>query len=399
MAATFRHNPPVGFRLSEDEMTDHKTGGRELTAAHSKEVLQAAFAQRGNDPQFRRLLQVIPLAAYTCDAEGLITFFNERAAAAWGREPSLNDLADHFCGSFKMFSSDGSPMPHDECWMALALRKNQGFNEQEVVVERPDGSRCVVLAHANPIYDEADRLIGAVNILVDITDRKRAEEAEREASRRKSEFLAILAHELRNLLAPIRNGLQIMRLAEDDRAAAAKARAMMERQLGQMARLIDDLLDLSRIANGKIELRKQRIDLASAVQDAVETSGPLIEASGHEFTVSVPPKPVYVEADRTRLAQVFANLLNNSAKFTPPGGHVWLAVEQEGSDVVVKVRDNGVGIPRRHAAQDFRHVHAGRSLAGAVEWRVGDRAEFGARAGRNARRQGRGPQRRPREGK
>jgi PAS domain S-box-containing protein len=351
MAATFRHNPPVGFRLSEDEMTDHKTGGRELTAAHSKEVLQAAFAQRGNDPQFRRLLQVIPLAAYTCDAEGLITFFNERAAAAWGREPSLNDLADHFCGSFKMFSTDGSPMPHDECWMALALRKNEGFNEREVVVERPDGSRCTVLAHANPIYDEADRLIGAENVLVDITDRKRAEEAEREASRRKSEFLAILAHELRNLLAPIRNGLQIMRLAEDDRAAAAKARAMMERQLGQMARLIDDLLDLSRIANGKIELRKQRIDLASAVQDAVEASGPIIESSGHEFTVSVPPKPVHVEADRTRLAQVFANLLNNSAKFTPHGGHVWLAVEQEGSDVVVKVRDNGVGIPAEMLAK------------------------------------------------
>jgi PAS domain S-box-containing protein len=326
-------------------MTEQKTGVREMTAAHSKDVLLAASARGGNDPQFRRLLQVIPLAAYTCDADGLITFFNERAATAWGREPKLNDPADHFCGSFKMFATDGSPMPHDECWMALALRKNQGFNEQEVVVERPDGSRCIVLAHANPIYDEVDRLIGAVNVLVDITDRKRAEEVEREASRHKSEFLAILAHELRNPLAPIRNGLQIMRLAEDDKAAAAKARTMMERQLAQMARLIDDLLDLSRIANGKIELRKQRIDLMSAVQDAVETSGPLIEAAGHEFTVSVPPRPVYVDADRTRLAQVFANLLNNSAKFTPHGGHVQLAVEQQGSDVVMKIRDNGVGIP------------------------------------------------------
>jgi CheY-like chemotaxis protein len=120
---------------------------------------------------------------------------------------------------------------------------------------------------------------------------------------------------------------------------------MMEKQLGHMARLIDDLLDLSRIANGKIELRKQRIDIASAVQDALETSGPLIQASGHKLTVSIPPKPVYVDADRTRLAQIFANILNNGAKFTPHGGHIWLAVEQEGSDVVVKVRDNGVGIP------------------------------------------------------
>jgi len=322
-------------------MAEHKTDAWEMT--HSKEILQAA--QGGNDTQFHRLLQVIPQAAYTCDAQGLITFFNERAAAAWGREPKLNDPADHFCGSFKMFSTDGSLMPHEECWMALALQHNKGFNEREVVVERPDGSRCTVLAHANPIYDEGNQLIGAVNILVDITDRKRIEEAEREASRRKSEFLAILAHELRNPLAPIRNGLQIMRLAENDKAAAAKARGMMERQLGQMVRLIDDLLDLSRIANGKIELRKQRIDIASVVRDALETSGPHIEALGHELTVSVPTRPIYVEADRTRLAQVFINLLNNSAKFTPQGGHIWLTVEQEGSDMVLKVRDNGDGIP------------------------------------------------------
>ncbi|HEV3437548.1 MAG TPA: ATP-binding protein [Gemmata sp.] len=322
-------------------MSQHKTDGWEMT--HSREILQTA--QGGNDSQLRRLLQVIPVAAYTCDEEGLITFFNERAAAAWGREPKLNDPADHFCGSFKMFSTDGSPMPHEECWMALALRHNKGFNEREVIIERPDGSRRTVLAHANPIYDEADRLIGAVNVIVDITERKQAEDAEREASRRKSEFLAILAHELRNPLAPIRNGLQILRLAEDDKAATAKARSMMEKQLGHMARLIDDLLDLSRIANGKIELRKQRIDIASAVQDALETSGPLIQASGHKLTVSIPPKPVYVDADRTRLAQIFANILNNGAKFTPHGGHIWLAVEQEGSDVVVKVRDNGVGIP------------------------------------------------------
>ncbi len=322
-------------------MTEHKTDAWEMT--HSKEILQAA--QGGTDTQLRRLLQVIPVAAYTCDAQGLITFFNERAAAAWGREPKLNDPADHFCGSFKMFSTDGSLIPHEECWMALALQHNKGFNEREVVVERPDGSRRTVLAHANPLYDEADRLIGAVNIIVDITERKQAEDAEREASRRKSEFLAILAHELRNPLAPIRNGLQILRLAEDDKAAAAKARGMMERQLQHMSRLIDDLLDLSRIANGKIELRKQRIDIASAVQDALETSGPLIELLGHKLTVSIHPKPVYVDADRTRLAQIFANLLNNSAKFTPHGGHIWLAVEQEGSDVVVKVRDDGVGIP------------------------------------------------------
>jgi signal transduction histidine kinase/CheY-like chemotaxis protein len=228
--------------------------------------------------------------------------------------------------------------------MALALQESNGYNEQEIVVERPDGSRRTALAHANPFYDESGQIVGAVNILVDITDRKRAEEEVREASRRKSEFLAMLAHELRNPLAPIRNGLQILRLAGNNSVAAAEARSMMERQFGQMVRLIDDLLDLSRITKGKIELRKQELDLAGAVRDAVETSRPLIEAAGHQLTVTLPPGPVYVNGDRTRLAQVFANLLNNSAKYTPQGGRISLIVERHGSDGVVKVKDNGVGI-------------------------------------------------------
>jgi signal transduction histidine kinase/CheY-like chemotaxis protein len=228
--------------------------------------------------------------------------------------------------------------------MALALRDARAYNGQEITVERPDGSRRTVLANANPVHDESGKVCGAVNVLVDITDRKHAEDLVREADRRKSEFLAMLAHELRNPLAPLRNGLQIIRLANHDGTALEKACAMMDRQLGHMVRLIDDLLDLSRITNGKIELRKERIDLTAAVQDALETSRPLIEASGHQLTLTLPPQPVYVDADRTRLAQVFANLLNNSAKYTERGGRIWLTVERQGSDVVVKVKDNGVGI-------------------------------------------------------
>jgi signal transduction histidine kinase/CheY-like chemotaxis protein len=228
--------------------------------------------------------------------------------------------------------------------MALALQENQGYNEQEIVVERPDGSRRTALAHANPFCDESGRVVGAVNILVDITERKRAEDAVRESDRRKGEFLAMLSHELRNPLAPLRSGLHILRLtrhdAEDDHPLA-----MMERQLAQVVHLIDDLLDLSRIARGKIELRRGRIDLAVAVNDAVETSRPLVQERGHDLAVHLPPRPVYVDGDRTRLAQVFANLLTNAAKYTQPGGRIGLTVEPQGSDVVVSVRDNGVGIP------------------------------------------------------
>jgi signal transduction histidine kinase len=229
--------------------------------------------------------------------------------------------------------------------MAKALQDGKEYNGEEILVERPDGSRCTVLAHANPFHDDAGRLCGAVNVLVDITDRKQAEEALRESDQRKSEFLALLAHELRNPLAPLRNGLQIMRLADYERSAVEQARAVMERQLGHMVRLIDDLLDLSRITKGKIELRKERIDLSAAVRDAVETSRPIIEESGHQLSLALPSKPIYVDADRTRLAQVFANLLNNSTRFTEHGGHIALLAEQQGSDAVVKVRDNGIGIP------------------------------------------------------
>ncbi len=165
-----------------------------------------------------------------------------------------------------------------------------------------------------------------------------------EADRRKNEFLATLAHELRNPLAPIRNGLQLMKLAGMQKATVEQARSMMERQLTQMVRLVDDLMDVSRISRGKLELRKGRVPLAAVLNSAVETSSPLIEQMGHELTVTLPKQPLIVDADMTRLAQVFLNLLNNAAKYSDRGGHIQLNVERQGSDVVVTVKDTGIGI-------------------------------------------------------
>ena len=187
--------------------------------------------------------------------------------------------------------------------------------------------------------------VGFIGCSLDVTDSKLAAEALVEADRKKDEFLATLAHELRNPLAPLRNGLQIMKLAGGDAAAVEKSRSMMERQVGQMSHLIDDLMDLSRISRGKIALQKMRLKLAEAVQDAVDTARPLIEERGHELVVDVPPEPLYVDADRTRLSQILGNLLNNAAKYTDRGGRIRVAVERQGSDVVVAVEDNGVGIP------------------------------------------------------
>ncbi len=166
----------------------------------------------------------------------------------------------------------------------------------------------------------------------------------READRRKEEFLAILAHELRNPLAPIRNALEIMRLPGTDAPTTAWARDMMERQVHHLVRLVDDLLDLSRVLRGKIELRKEWVTLATVVARAVETSQPVIDARGHELTVSVEAEPVLLEADPVRLAQVVSNLLTNAAKYTERGGKIWLTARREGDEVVIRVRDTGIGI-------------------------------------------------------
>jgi PAS domain S-box-containing protein len=179
----------------------------------------------------------------------------------------------------------------------------------------------------------------------DLIERLRFEQALKDADRRKDEFLATLAHELRNPLAPLRNGLQVMKLTRSNAESMEQVRAMMERQLTQLVRLVDDLMDVSRITRGKITLRKERVELAGVVQQAVETSRPVIEASGHELTIHVSPQPIFVEADVIRLAQVIANLLNNAAKYTERDGQITLVVQRQEREAVVSVRDTGVGIP------------------------------------------------------
>ncbi len=209
----------------------------------------------------------------------------------------------------------------------------------------PDGSIHWVCVRASCVRDASGRAVSMSGVSFNIDERKRAEEALHDADRQKDEFLATLAHELRNPLAPIRHGLQIMKIAGDDRDVVDESRTLMERQVTHMVRLIDDLMDVSRISRGKMELRRERVELAAIVQNAVETSRPLLEKAGHELSVTLPARPILIDADVTRLSQVFSNLLNNSAKYTEGGGDIALVAERQGSDVVVSVRDNGVGIP------------------------------------------------------
>ncbi|SFB71537.1 PAS domain-containing protein [Massilia yuzhufengensis] len=212
--------------------------------------------------------------------------------------------------------------------------------------------------YANRLGGESSNKVAL--LFSDITARKQSEDTLRklaadlsEADRRKTEFLATLAHELRNPLAPIRSGLSVMRLKGDNPATVARVREMMERQVGHMVHLIDDLLDIARISGGKLELKKERADLRTVLASAVETSLPLVETGQHELSVDVPDTEVAADVDVTRIAQVVANLLNNAAKYTPAGGRISLSLRVEGEEAVIAVADNGIGIPESELASVF----------------------------------------------
>ncbi|HEY0557661.1 MAG TPA: PAS domain S-box protein [Thermoanaerobaculia bacterium] len=233
----------------------------------------------------------------------------------------------------------------EEQMIVERLRRGERVEHFETVRMSKTGRLIDLSLTISPIHDSTGRVIGASKIARDITEQKRTAEALQEADRRKDEFLALLAHELRNPLAPLRNGLEIMRLAGADSNTVTRARAMMERQLGHMVRLVDDLLDVSRISRNKLELRRSRVLLSDVVSSALETARPAIDAGGHELHTALPAEPVHLDADLTRLAQVFSNLLTNSAKYTNPGGRIDLAAELGSGEVMVSVRDTGIGIP------------------------------------------------------
>jgi PAS domain S-box-containing protein len=225
--------------------------------------------------------------------------------------------------------------------------------EGEWRVTWPDGSVHWLMGRFQVFKDAAGLPLRMTGANLDITQRKRAEEALKEADRRKDEFLATLAHELRNPLAPVRTAVQVLHLKGPMTPELQWAKEVIDRQIRAMTRLIDDLMDLSRISRGRIELRRQRIELAQVIAEAVESSRPLVEQQGHKLTVSLPPPPVLLDADQTRLAQVFLNLLNNAAKFSEKSGRIDLTAERQGSDVVVSVKDTGIGIPAANLGSIF----------------------------------------------
>jgi PAS domain S-box-containing protein len=422
---------------------------------------------RSSEERYRQLANLLPVAVYTTDASGVITYYNQQAAQLWGRSPRLGDANERFCGSECLLLPNGDVLPHDQCPMALALHDGSSFRERAVDIRRPDGSQVSVRVNIDPVRDATGRIVGAINVFHDVTDLRQAEaavaklaaivqcssdaivaidlnaaitswnegaerlfgygaqeavgrsitmllprdrlndeadilarirrgeriehyetkrqrrdgslldvsltvspikdpdgrivgaskiarditervqaqEALREVNRRKDEFLAMLAHELRGPLAPLRYVLEIMKRAEGDGDLLRQARDSMDRQLGQLVRLVDDLLDVSRISRGRLELKRERVELASVLHQALEACRPLAEIAEVELIHSLPRDPMYLHADAARLAQVVGNLLHNSCKYSEPGSKVWLTAAREGAYVALKVEDTGVGIP------------------------------------------------------
>jgi len=239
------------------------------------------------------------------------------------------------------------------------IKNREGYQDEYRVIW-PDGSIHWIAARSRRVYGADGQPLYCDGVTLDLTEHKQMEEslrrqteALREADRRKDDFLATLAHELRNPLAPLRNAVQILSLRGDDPAVVAQTNELMDRQIQQMVRLVDDLLEVSRIGQGKISLQKAPVDLAEVVATAVETSRPLIESHRHKLTVLLPDRPVRVEADAARLAQVLSNLLNNAAKYTEDGGCIELIAQRGPKEAVLRVRDNGVGIAPEELPQVF----------------------------------------------
>lgn len=456
-----------------------------LFARAEAEIIQRQQVEqtlRKSEERYRRLAQLLPVAVYTCDApDGRITYFNDQAAETWGRVPEPAGGEIRFCGSFGLFRSDGTPLLPEQSPMAVALRQERELRNEEVLMERPDGSRVTALvsidpvhddegklagavgvfhdvtAHkqaelelreqkenletlletlpvavfitqdaacgqvfgnpaasnllrmptganlaknappgerpthfnvtkngqayasqslpgaraargevveaesidiefddgsvvhalvsARPLYDSAGRPRGAVMCMLDITSLKRAEWALRQADRRKDEFLATLAHELRNPLAPVRTSLELMKQSNDDVQVLPLAREAIERQVNQLVRLVDDLLDVSRITRDRLELRREKVELRSILEQALETCRPLAMQEAQTIQLELSEHPVQLNADGVRLTQVFGNLLNNACKYTPHGGTIRLSARRYADEVVVEVEDDGIGIP------------------------------------------------------
>jgi PAS domain S-box-containing protein len=331
------------------------------------DITELKRAQQERERLFALLETVtrqMPAAVLIADTAGGLVFANEQATRLTGYRYSVGDPIAAGLQTHQVLDLSGRPLEPSEWPVMRALQSGETVHNEEFLIVREDVGRLVIEANAAPVLDREGRIAAAVLVFRDVTRRRRDEEALREADRRKDEFLAMLAHELRNPLAPILHAVHVLRQLEPASPREAWCQEVIERQTVHLSRLVDDLLDISRITQGKVALQRRPVELETMVTRAVETVRPFLESRHHELVVDLPAERVVLEGDLVRLAQVLSNLLHNAAKYTQDGGRIELSATGRDGEVVVRVRDNGMGIPAEMLARIFDlFMQADRSLS------------------------------------
>jgi len=333
---------------TEQQLSDEQAPNTQAPSEqeHSKRTIGAEISATKvteSHELFRRLVQSVrDYAIFMLDPSGHISTWNEGAQRIKGYS-AQEIIGKHFSTFYPE-----AEVRSGKCEYELRVAALEGRFEEEGFRVRKDGSRFWANVVISAMVNEQDQLIGFSKVTRDLTERKRMQEeqaarlAAEEASKAKDEFLAILSHELRNPLAPIVTALELMKFRGDHQTS--KEQQIIERQVKHMMRLVDDLLDASRIARGKITLKRERCDLKEVVTNALEVASPLLEERNHHMNVTLPAPEVWVYVDEARLTQALANLLVNAAKYTDPGGHIDLHLQVDDSHALVIVQDNGIGI-------------------------------------------------------
>jgi len=311
----------------------------------------------GDDRSYRQILDALGVAMYATDAGGHITFFNEAAVELWGRRPALGE---EWCGSWRLFWPDGRPMRHDECPMAIALHENRAVRGWSAIAERPDGSRVIFQPFPTPLRDGAGKLVGAVNVLVDVTEQRRAQDALHATATElavsnavKDEFLGLVSHELRTPVTTIFGNADLLR-SHGERLGSTDRASMVEdiaEESERLFRIIENLLLLSRLqAGSRPELEPQL--LTHIVRKAIRTFAD--RNPGREVRLAfAPPQYLIVDADRTYLELLLENLLGNASKYSDPAAPIEVTMDLVDGESVVRVLDRGIGIDPEAAGQVF----------------------------------------------
>ena len=352
-----------GLQAGADDYLVKPFAANELLARVQRQVAQARERQRRQqemdmrESYFRSLIDHAPVMLWTLDDSGSCTYLSQQWYDYTGRTPE-QDLG---FGWLENIHPDD--LPHAAETFARASRAHAPF-AIDYRLRRQDGAYRWCIDSGTPRFDQDGTCQGFVGTVVDVHDRTTLQQELTEKNRMQSEFLFTLAHELRNPLAPIRTGLELMRVrptAEN----ASKVQGMMQRQVDHMVHLVDDLLDMARLSEGKVELKRSKVVLANVVHDAVEMSMPLVRAGEHQLALHLPDAEVALSIDRHRIAQVLSNLLNNAAKYTPRGGRIAVEVRLEREEAVIAVSDNGIGIDARKLPRIFdmyTQVHEGQAM-------------------------------------